>query len=554
MPARRASEAATCRTASEVARGNSLAEPGHSLEPPRTSRTRSTRCRRLGKRWRARTGPSGNQDFGCAEPVPLATAAPPQAQAEAQERRSRMIVTHPRMAARLALAVPVLGVTCLIVCIWWFTAVEGLLFGVMSGDLGGGSCVAFGLSTVGMVLSLWCFLVTALTHPGRAPAFFMDLHPTELDRVDDDLPPDARGNGTRPTLLRVLRRRPPLIGSDGTVHCRMCKEPKPARAHHDSVSGQCILRMDHFCPWTGNTIGLCNYKSFFQFVTYAMLTCALLTLSSPNGVLGGIFKTDSATGNPGPVRLTFGRLLASVLALSFALTLAFFVAMHSVIISRNQTTLEAGMDERSFNLGSLLANWKAVFGENKWAWFLPIPASDALVASRMGTFYRRTVTSVNRSGETAVWQARQREWLRAKHRGWWWRLFPGLGSERPTDWLFWWPASSHLGAGGGGAAQAVHASTRQSGSSDVEAASPEATLTGGDGVFGAPEAAALAPGPQPGSTITLGSTEPGRAASQDPRTGGAKRPPTGDRMPLKGALMVPGRSRGGPAKTVRIAL
>ncbi|KAA0148932.1 hypothetical protein FNF27_04903 [Cafeteria roenbergensis] len=466
-----------------------------------------------------------------------------------------MIVTHPRLAARLALAVPVLGVTSIILCIWWYTAVEGLLLGVMSGSLGAGSAVAFGLATAGMVLTLWSFLVTALTHPGRAPAFFMDLHPTDVERVDDDLPPEARGNGTRPTLLRVLRRRPPLIGSDGTAHCRMCKEPKPVRAHHDSVSGQCILRMDHFCPWTGNTIGLCNYKPFFQFVTYAMLTCALLTLANPSGVLGGLLKSDSSTGNPGPVRQTFGRLLASVLALSFALTLAFFVAMHSVIISRNQTTLEAGLDERSFNLGSLLANWKAVFGENKWAWFLPIPATDALVASRMGTFYRRTVTSVNRSGETAVWQARQREWQRSKQQSWLARLIPGLGSERPTDWLFWWPAESHLGAGGAGAAQAVRATTQLARPSAGAAPDLRATLATGDGVFGAQEAAALAPAPQPGSTITLGGAEPSHAPSPvEPRAARPMRPAAGDRKPLKGALVVPGRNRGGPPKTVRISL
>ena len=36
---------------------------------------------------------------------------------------------------------------------------------------------------------------------------------------------------------------------------------KPERAHHCSVTGCCVLRMDHYCVWVLNCVGLLNYKA-----------------------------------------------------------------------------------------------------------------------------------------------------------------------------------------------------------------------------------------------------------------------------------------------------
>ncbi len=32
-------------------------------------------------------------------------------------------------------------------------------------------------------------------------------------------------------------------------YCRKCQAWKPPRAHHDSMTGRCVLRMDHYCMW-----------------------------------------------------------------------------------------------------------------------------------------------------------------------------------------------------------------------------------------------------------------------------------------------------------------
>ena len=61
--------------------------------------------------------------------------------------------------------------------------------------------------------------------------------------------------------------------------CPKCNDNfKPGRAHHDSVTGRCIVKFDHFCPWVGNAVGATNHKFFVLFVGYTMVSCLISLL------------------------------------------------------------------------------------------------------------------------------------------------------------------------------------------------------------------------------------------------------------------------------------
>lgn len=55
--------------------------------------------------------------------------------------------------------------------------------------------------------------------------------------------------------------------------CKKCKAFKPLRAHHCSICGRCIIKMDHHCPWVNNCIGLGNHKLFLLFLFWIFMTC-----------------------------------------------------------------------------------------------------------------------------------------------------------------------------------------------------------------------------------------------------------------------------------------
>lgn len=68
---------------------------------------------------------------------------------------------------------------------------------------------------------------------------------------------------------------------NGSVRfCEKCKIIKPDRAHHCSVCGACVLKMDHHCPWVNNCVNFTNYKYFVLFLGYALLYCLYVALTS----------------------------------------------------------------------------------------------------------------------------------------------------------------------------------------------------------------------------------------------------------------------------------
>jgi palmitoyltransferase len=62
------------------------------------------------------------------------------------------------------------------------------------------------------------------------------------------------------------------------IWCSHCATWKLDRTHHDSTSGRCIAKMDHFCPWVGGPIGENNFKYFIQYTFWTALYCLHLLI------------------------------------------------------------------------------------------------------------------------------------------------------------------------------------------------------------------------------------------------------------------------------------
>lgn len=162
------------------------------------------------------------------------------------------------------------------------------------------------------------------------------------------------------------------------TYCRKCSIPRPERAHHCNVSGFCVLRMDHYCPWINNCVGLGNYKFFLQLVMYGSI-CAFIGIltSLPEFflVLGKIFGLDSDMWQ---ANLQITDMLAFVMFEGLAIFLsALLVPMlftHIPLACNNTTAIEANYTniENPYHLGSRLANLEQVFGTFGPDWFFPV--------------------------------------------------------------------------------------------------------------------------------------------------------------------------------------
>lgn len=116
--------------------------------------------------------------------------------------------------------------------------------------------------------------------------------------------------------------------------CRKCNAWKPARSHHCSIMGRCILKLDHYCLWIVNCVGLLNQKFFLLFLFYSMLACteAAITLI-PVAIH---FILDSGPTSKGASIILF----TTVFSFSFSIALMAIVTMHWAMLAKNCTSIE----------------------------------------------------------------------------------------------------------------------------------------------------------------------------------------------------------------------
>jgi hypothetical protein len=181
--------------------------------------------------------------------------------------------------------------------------------------------LSFFLFQVFMVL--WSYIATMTTDPGTTPPGW---HPFELHQLhDEDIADDIEAGGDNNQQLSTSSLHDPLLAMRLSDHfqastrlqqqhaashrhttrnaassteeeqevpddvhyqaalavmqrprwCRKCSAWKPPRSHHDSMTKRCVLKMDHYCVWVGNTVGLLNYRHFVLFLFWAGLGCVM---------------------------------------------------------------------------------------------------------------------------------------------------------------------------------------------------------------------------------------------------------------------------------------
>ncbi|KAI8055257.1 DHHC palmitoyltransferase-domain-containing protein [Syncephalis plumigaleata] len=200
-------------------------------------------------------------------------------------------------------------------------------------------------------------------------------------------------------------------GNKRIRYCHICQRVKPDRAHHCSQCNECVLRMDHHCPWVVGCVGYGNHKLFFLFLFYvSMLT---LYVSITIAIMLALYMDDPKESS----EINGLWVALAVLAGIWSLMLVPFTGMHAFQLFTNQTTLEymkrqtaqrrlklrervlrrrmasssnavleedpdmteaARRDEEDLRNPwhqGLLRNWMSIMGDNPWLWLVPISNS-----------------------------------------------------------------------------------------------------------------------------------------------------------------------------------
>lgn len=123
----------------------------------------------------------------------------------------------------------------------------------------------------------WSYWQTIFAEIGNVPKQFVLPEP-EAEKLEKETSEDAQ----RHMLDRFSRDLPIACRTlSGAVrYCEKCHHVKPDRAHHCSVCGTCILKMDHHCPWVNNCVCFGNYKFFILFLGYSLIYCIFIAATT----------------------------------------------------------------------------------------------------------------------------------------------------------------------------------------------------------------------------------------------------------------------------------
>jgi len=161
-------------------------------------------------------------------------------------------------------------------------------------------------------------------------------------------------------------------------YCKRCQSFKPIRAHHCSICGRCIVKMDHHCPWVNNCIGIGNHKLFILFIfwvnvisVYAVILVIARCVACVASHADSYSSYSKECGTPNETLSTIFLLVESIL---FGLFTFCMMSDQASAIADNQTQIDRLKNEKH----EVKSAVNEVFGTPSevscsWWWIIPVP-------------------------------------------------------------------------------------------------------------------------------------------------------------------------------------
>jgi hypothetical protein len=236
------------------------------------------------------------------------------------------------------------------------------------------------LYTFVTLLAMYSHTVCQLTAPGCVPKHVV-------------APPDVTDLALRPEedVKKYLYIRRKFVGRRLMV--------KPPSSHYCSEVGMTVLKMDHYCPWVNNVVGLFTQKYFLLFVFYTCLCTIWVAI-----ILGyRLYKCTYGQFGPGKFR-GWSRsqndasqicettpaefiilIINSVEAIIFVIFTCAMGCDQYEAIGENTPYIDR-LQKQKGKEQSMYATTCDVFGEEFcWRWFFPLKPTEQLRAQFQGT-------------------------------------------------------------------------------------------------------------------------------------------------------------------------
>lgn len=191
----------------------------------------------------------------------------------------------------------------------------GVLRPLLAANLSASALVAHTTASVALLLSAAVNYAAVVTTPAGSPSETLS-------------PADPTGHAAVPLHLDTGAR----TSSETWRHCKVCRAPKPPRAHHCSTCGVCVLRMCHHCPAVARCVGLRNYGWYFRFITVACAGCVYLA-----GTCMWLQKTAGRSLSSNMADVVF---LSMLISMAVAVAVGVLSVWHTYLILTGQTTIE----------------------------------------------------------------------------------------------------------------------------------------------------------------------------------------------------------------------